>query len=83
MELTRVGRQTDRPNEVGYRDTVVEPQQGDVVVEVEEAELLRDRTQHEARFGPDRVVAAVVLAERHLDHEPHEAAKGGGKTMLN
>lgn len=82
-KLTWIGRQADRPNEVGYRNAVVQPQQRDVVVKVEEAELLGDGSQHEPGLRPDGVVATVVLSKRHLDHEPHETGRKDENNLVS
>lgn len=71
--ITFVRRQTDRSNVVGYRHAIVEPQQRHVVIEVAVAELLGDCTQYESRLWSHAVVASIVLAKRHLNHEPHES----------
>lgn len=54
---------------------LVEPQQSDIVVKVTEAEIVHDGADDVARLVQFRLVAAVVFAERHTDHEPHESRK--------
>lgn len=54
----------------GY--SVVEPQQRDIVVEIEKAEGASDGPKDESRFRPFIIVATIVFSERDLDHEPHE-----------
>lgn len=70
---TCVGGKTDRPDSVGDGHTVVEAEDGDVVVKVEVAEVSRGGAQHEACFGLVVGGAAIVLAKRHFDHKPHES----------
>lgn len=65
--------QTDGANEAGDRHAIVEAQQRNVIVKVGETEFLAEGAQHKARLGALLVVAAIVLAEGHLDHEPHES----------
>lgn len=70
---TCVGGKADRPDGVGDGHTVVEAQDGDVVVKVEVAEVSGSSAQHEARLRLVVGSAAIVLAKSHFDHEPHES----------
>lgn len=75
VQIVTALRQADRPDHIVDGHAIVEAQQRNVIVEVREAELLRNGAQHEARLRAHRVVAAIVLAEGDLDHEPHETGK--------
>lgn len=71
--ITVVVRQADWSDEVGDWHAIVESQQRDVFIEVAVAELLGDRAQHESGLRTHAVVASIMFAERHFDHEPHES----------
>lgn len=71
--ITSIFRQADWSDEVGDRHAIVKSQQCDVFIEVAVAELLGNCTQHKSGFGAHAVIAPVVFAERHFDHEPHES----------
>lgn len=73
MGLTVIARQANRLNGIRHGHPLIQPQQGDVIVEVRKAELVGYCSQHETGFGTHCSVAAVVFAERHFYHEPHEA----------
>lgn len=69
---TRVGGQTDGPRGGGHRHAVVEPQQRQVVLKVQVAELAQDGPQDKPGLGFPGGVAIVVFAERDFDQRPYE-----------
>lgn len=75
-KLTFQFGQTHRFDVLRDGHPVVEAQQRNVIVKVQKTERPSHSSQHEPGLGPFRVVASVVLAQRHLYHEPHEAETG-------
>lgn len=73
-----MSRQTNRFDGFRNRNSFVESQQGYIVVEVSQTELIGNGSKHEPGLGPHRRVAAVVLTKCNLYHEPHKAEN---KTM--
>lgn len=67
-----VGRQTDRSYGGGDRDAVVEPQQRQVVFEVQVTELAHDGPEDESGFRFARRVAIIVFAKSDFDQRPKE-----------
>lgn len=71
--ITFVSRQADWPYVVCNWHAIVESQQGHVVIKIAVAELLRNCAQHESCLGANAIVASIMLAECHLNHEPHKS----------
>lgn len=78
--LTSISRQADRLDKFRDGDLFVEPQEGNVIVKVGQAELVGDSAQYKPGLGPLCGIAPVMLSKCHLYHEPHKA---GNKNISN